>query len=208
MTLCSCGRVVRAWVTSVTPGSGVRPTAGTWSSVSATPTDLAPCCTSGHRISSVRWEPLGPVSVGSEATYGQVWECPDFFALNGRHVLLYSVTPGSQSTQYALGSWDGRALDVADCGLLDLGPYYYAAQTHVGSEGERIVWGWIREGRTPGRPTTRGMVRCARAAQAHDPRRGGQPGDAARPRARSPPGLPDGHRRPVPESGCELVPGR
>ena len=103
------------------------------------------------------WELVGPILEGDESSIGQVWECPDVFSLDGRGVLIYSVTPGPESTQYVTGDWDGRSFRVVGHGLMDQGPYFYAAQTLAdqvaeapGSEGaeRRIVWGWLREGRT------------------------------------------------------------
>jgi beta-fructofuranosidase len=40
-----------------------------------------------------QWEYLGPLPVGDRSR-GEMWECPDFFRLGGRHVLAVSAGPG------------------------------------------------------------------------------------------------------------------
>jgi beta-fructofuranosidase len=76
---------------------------------------------------------------------GDMWECPDFFPLDGKHVLIYS----------SMGRvhWQTGVLDEAvmkfhpeKTGILDYGAYY-AAKTQMDKYGRRIVWGWIPERR-------------------------------------------------------------
>jgi beta-fructofuranosidase len=76
---------------------------------------------------------------------GEMWECPEFFALDGGHVLIYST----------LGKvfWVSGVLDEATMkfkgtktGLLDLDSFY-APKTQLDAEGRRILWGWIQERR-------------------------------------------------------------
>lgn len=101
-----------------------------------------------HSSDLYRWEAMGPIIEGEYAGTAEAWECPDLFAVDGRHSLIYSVTPGEASTRYATGGWDGHTFEVELDGYLDLGPYYYAAQTLADDGGRRLVWGWLREGRT------------------------------------------------------------
>ena len=77
---------------------------------------------------------------------GEMWECPDFFALDGGHVLIYST----------LGKviWESGRLDPATMkfmkaksGELDLGAFY-APKTQLDARGRRILWGWIQEKRS------------------------------------------------------------
>ncbi len=77
---------------------------------------------------------------------GEMWECPDFFALDGGHVLIYST----------LGKviWESGKLDMATMkferqktGELDLGAFY-APKTQLDAQGRRILWGWIQEKRS------------------------------------------------------------
>lgn len=74
-----------------------------------------------------------------------VWECPEFFPLGGRHVLMFST--GGKSY------WQSGRLDVEtmtfapeQSGILDYGSYY-APKTQLDKAGNRILWGWIQEAR-------------------------------------------------------------
>lgn len=77
---------------------------------------------------------------------GEMWECPDFFPLDGGHVLIYS----------SMGKvfWRSGILDKAtmkfrtkESGLLDLDSFY-APKTQLDAQGRRILWGWIPERRS------------------------------------------------------------
>jgi beta-fructofuranosidase len=77
---------------------------------------------------------------------GEMWECPDFFPLDRRHVLIYS----------SLGKviWQSGSLDKTTMrfqpeksGLLDLDSFY-APKTQLDAQGRRILWGWIPERRS------------------------------------------------------------
>ena len=76
---------------------------------------------------------------------GTMWECPDFFELDGHFVLLYST---ERKVYWMTGELDRTALTFApkQRGTLDSGAYY-APKSMVGSHGERILWGWIPERR-------------------------------------------------------------
>jgi beta-fructofuranosidase len=76
---------------------------------------------------------------------GDMWECPDLFPLDGRHVLIYS----SQGKVH----WQSGHLDDSTMvfhpeqfGTLDHGAYY-AAKSQLDDHGNRILWGWIPETR-------------------------------------------------------------
>ena len=75
----------------------------------------------------------------------EVWECPEFFSLGGKHVLIYST----------LGRvyWQSGELDPATMkfhaersGVVDYGSFY-AAKTQLDTAGNRIIWGWVPETR-------------------------------------------------------------
>jgi beta-fructofuranosidase len=74
-----------------------------------------------------------------------VWECPEFFALGNRHVLLFS-TMGKAFWQS--GHFDTEKLTFTPerMGILDYGSYY-APKTQLDAKGNRILWGWIQESR-------------------------------------------------------------
>lgn len=74
-----------------------------------------------------------------------VWECPEFFALGDRHVLMFS-TMGKAFWQ--TGRFDAEQLTfhAEREGILDYGSYY-APKTQLDADGNRILWGWIQESR-------------------------------------------------------------
>jgi beta-fructofuranosidase len=74
-----------------------------------------------------------------------MWECPDFFPLADRHALLVS-TQGA--VNYSVGTYVNHYFRPELQGKADLGNTYYAARTMMDEKGRRILWGWIREGRS------------------------------------------------------------
>jgi beta-fructofuranosidase len=96
-----------------------------------------------HKLTSGKWNGK---KTANPCDDGEMWECPDFFALDGGHVLIYST----------LGKviWESGKLDIATMkfekqktGELDLGAFY-APKTQLDAQGRRILWGWIQEKRT------------------------------------------------------------
>ncbi len=106
----------------------------------------------------VEWEYMHPLCEEYDAT-NRYWECPDFFPLGGKHVLLvsktsphlwYSSTILARSllaTFYAVGTYKNHRFSVEGEGNTDAGGYFYAAKTLVDGQGRRIIWGWVWEGR-------------------------------------------------------------
>jgi beta-fructofuranosidase len=74
---------------------------------------------------------------------GEMWECPDFFPLGDRHVLLYA-TMGK--ALWKTGHYRDRRFTAEKEGVVDFGAYY-AAKTMLDANGNRILWGWIPETR-------------------------------------------------------------
>ncbi len=76
---------------------------------------------------------------------GEMWECPDFFPLGGKHVLLYST---ERKVYWQVGTFDRQDLRFHSekQGLLDHGKYY-AMKSMVDAKGRRVLWGWVEEGR-------------------------------------------------------------
>jgi len=96
-----------------------------------------------HKLTSGDWNGK---KTANPCDDGEMWECPDFFALDGGHVLIYST----------LGKviWESGKLDTATMkfekqktGELDLGAFY-APKTQLDAQGRRILWGWIQEKRS------------------------------------------------------------
>ena len=72
-----------------------------------------------------------------------MWECPDFFPLGNKHVLLIS-TMGK--VRWKVGTYAKQRFTPEKEGVVDWGSYY-AAKTMLDADGNRILWGWIPETR-------------------------------------------------------------
>jgi beta-fructofuranosidase len=94
----------------------------------------------------IEWEYLHPLCVGDQAETGTVWECPDFFALGDKHVLLISPIP-LRKTLYLVGTYADQRFTPEYAGVLDAGGHYYAPQSMRDAQGRRLIWGWVWEGR-------------------------------------------------------------
>jgi beta-fructofuranosidase len=98
-----------------------------------------------------RWTYLHPLVQGSPSgkdsanpvDTGDMWECPDFFPLGDKHVLLIS-TMGK--VLWKVGTYAEQRFTPEKEGVVDWGSYY-AAKTMLDREGNRILWGWIPETR-------------------------------------------------------------
>ncbi|RRA49574.1 glycoside hydrolase family 32 protein [Acidipila sp. EB88] len=77
---------------------------------------------------------------------GEMWECPEFFALDGGHVLIYS-TLGKVFWVSGILNEATMKFKAARTGLLDL-ESFYAPKTQLDAAGRRILWGWIQERRS------------------------------------------------------------
>lgn len=92
-----------------------------------------------------------PVPAGSSkdpVDSGEMWECPDFFPLDGgKHVLIYST---DRRTLWTSGVFDRKDLTfhLEKSGELDYGRgTFYAPKTQLDAHGNRILWGWLPETR-------------------------------------------------------------
>jgi len=73
-----------------------------------------------------------------------MWECPDFFPLGGKHLLIVST---ERVVKYLLGKYADRYFHPETLGGIDFGSYY-AARTMTNTGDRRILWGWLTEGRS------------------------------------------------------------
>lgn len=81
----------------------------------------------------------------SDGKLGTLWECPDFFELNGIYVLTVSVFGvKNHKTLYFTGSFDYESgnFDWKTVGDIDFGVDFYAPQTFMDKIGRRIIIGW------------------------------------------------------------------
>jgi beta-fructofuranosidase len=120
-----------------------------------------------YRSNNLRqWEYLHPLASGkwtekedvNPVDSGEMWECPDWFELGSKHVLLYSTARRV--------SWETGELDRKDLvfhwqrrGVLDHGAYY-AQKTQLDAKGDRILWAWIPETRTEAEFSAAGWAGC------------------------------------------------
>ncbi len=90
----------------------------------------------------VEGSPSGKKSTNPVDT-GDMWECPDFFPLGNKHVLLIS-TMGK--VRWKVGTYANQKFTREKEGVVDWGSYY-AAKTMLDASSNRILWGWIPETR-------------------------------------------------------------
>src|SRR5258708_2342225 len=101
----------------------------------------------------LHWEYVHPLAqgVGNGQSFsnpvpsGEMWDCPDFFPLGDRHVLIYST---EHATFWEVGTFDESELRFRSDskGILDQGAYY-APRSMADGNGRRILWGWLQETR-------------------------------------------------------------
>jgi beta-fructofuranosidase len=87
-----------------------------------------------------KWEYLGVLFKHPDPKVANI-ECPNFFELDGKWVLI--VSP-HRRVEYFVGSFDGRKFTSETQGLMDHSDNYYAPNCTTDGKGRRILWGWIR----------------------------------------------------------------
>ena len=113
-----------------------------------------------------KWEYLHPLATGkwtereskNPVDSGEMWECPDFFSLGKKWVLLYSTAGG---VYWEVGDFDPKELvfHSEKRGILDHGAYY-AQKTQLDAHGNRVLWGWITEKRPDSELRKAGWAGC------------------------------------------------
>lgn len=87
--------------------------------------------------------------------FGKMWECPDFFELDGKHVLIVSPMemeaegleyPNGHGVVYQIGSYDDETgkFVCEHAQSIDYGIDFYAPQTVLAPDGRRIMIGWMQ----------------------------------------------------------------
>ncbi len=89
----------------------------------------------------------------SRGEYGQMWECPDFFRLDGKDVLIVSPQEmhareefhAGYGTVAILGRYDRKEHEFVRESIqpVDHGLTFYAPQTTLAPDGRRIMIGWM-----------------------------------------------------------------
>jgi beta-fructofuranosidase len=99
------------------------------------------------------WTYLHPLAVAKpdpsaqdpSRPFGAMWECPDFFILDGKPVLLVA-----RGNSYLTGTYSGHVFQQGLGGQIDYGSAAYAQKTMQDDKGRRIWWAWIHEKRSTG----------------------------------------------------------
>lgn len=102
------------------------------------------------------WEYRHPLLVGDQSEdepfwTGSVWECPNLFALDGRHVLIVSfqdhISGKLLYVGYYVGDFVNERYTQESLNILEYGDTLYAPQVIVDERGRRVMMGWLREER-------------------------------------------------------------
>jgi beta-fructofuranosidase len=98
-----------------------------------------------HSDDGLEWSYSHPLWVGEPDREEFDAECPDFFELDGQHVLLSSRNRQHWRTgQYLHNLFIEERKGICDASNDDS---FYAAKSAVDENGRRLLWGWIREKR-------------------------------------------------------------
>lgn len=106
-----------------------------------------------YRSADLRqWQDAGVLDE-AESTMGYMWECPDFFTLNGKRVLMFSpqgCRPRVQQPQSVPERLSDRRVAAGQRFIrhgefreMDNGHDFYAPQSFSTPDGRRIVIGWL-----------------------------------------------------------------
>jgi len=88
------------------------------------------------------WDYRGVLFEGEQ--YGRVMECPDFFPLGGKYILMFSqMDMPFRSTVFVWGDFDGERFQPISVQRPEIGPHFYAPQTFLAPDGRRILIGWL-----------------------------------------------------------------
>jgi beta-fructofuranosidase len=97
----------------------------------------------------INWAYLNPIIVGEKSVSGVNWECPNFFPLGDKWVLIISVhsQPATGMVQYFVGDYHDFRFIPQVQGVVDAGAMY-APLTMLDAQGRRLMVGWLREMRS------------------------------------------------------------
>ncbi|WP_393965532.1 glycoside hydrolase family 32 protein [Exiguobacterium sp. S22-S28] len=128
---------------------------GTWYCIiGAQRTDLTGCAVIYQSEDAEQWTLIGELQT-DYPRFGYMWECPDYFELEGQGVLLFSpqgIEPKGDHFQniFQSGYFIGKPLTLPDLTFqhedfveLDFGFDFYAPQTTLAADGRRILVGWM-----------------------------------------------------------------
>lgn len=109
---------------------------------------------------AIHWEFVSKVA-SCHNQYGKMWECPDFFPLDGKHVLLISPQemmsiglefhPGNANV-CIIGDFDRKTHHLMrdNVQAIDYGLDFYAPQSLRTDDGRQVMIGWMQNWETSG----------------------------------------------------------
>jgi beta-fructofuranosidase len=120
-----------------------------------------------YRSTDLRnWDSVGVLASGKwngkntpdSVDSGEMWECPDFFKLGDKYVLIYST---ERKVFWESGELDPQEVvfHAQKQGLLDSGAFY-APKTQTAANGDRMLWAWIPETRAESEFRQAGWAGC------------------------------------------------
>ncbi|KRM95075.1 hypothetical protein FC19_GL002168 [Liquorilactobacillus aquaticus DSM 21051] len=99
------------------------------------------------------WKYMGVLAVADpELNEGYMWECPDYFELNGKKILLLSpqgiaaehgMFKNNHQTGYFILDSNGEKSNKSVFHELDSGHDFYATQTFMTEDGRRVMFAWM-----------------------------------------------------------------
>ena len=97
---------------------------------------------------ALHWKYRG-VLAASSGGHGDMWECPNYFHLSGKDVLLASVQEMNAAV-CLIGTYDPEkhCLDRERMDVIDQGTDFYAPQTLETPDGRRIMIAWMQNWKT------------------------------------------------------------
>jgi beta-fructofuranosidase len=104
----------------------------------------------------LHWKYIGILMAGDKTqtepfSTGKMWECPNFFTLDGKSVLIFSSQLDQGAPSYPVnyvGNFAGDCFGPLHSSILVHGNSFYAPQI-LRAEDERVLmWGWLQEGRS------------------------------------------------------------
>ena len=107
---------------------------------------------------AIHWQFVSVLAAGHNQ-YGRMWECPDFFPLDGKHVLLVSPQemaaiglefhPGNANVAL-IGKFDRKTNHLLReyVQAIDYGLDFYAPQTLLTEDGRRVMIAWMQNWET------------------------------------------------------------
>ncbi len=98
-----------------------------------------------HSVDFRDWDYIGPLLAYDNDQVGTMWECPNFFPLADKHVLIVSAAPLG-TAHYFVGSYHDHRFFPESEGTVDYGHSFYAPQVFKTRSQRTIMFGWVWEG--------------------------------------------------------------